>query len=93
MARERFVTRTIDTWEVNVLCVYINETELPTLETVSAVVPGHIKEEDIEKWLSTEWSNVDEHIYVKMAGKPAKVSTVYGMPESKFILFAEPIER
>lgn len=92
MARERFVTRTIDTWEVDVLCVYMHQTELPTLETVSTVVPGHIKEGDIEKWLSTEWSN-DDHIYVKMAGKPVKVSTVYGMPESKFLLFAEPIER
>ena len=92
MARERLVTRTIDNWEVDVLCVYMHQTELPTLETVSTVVPGHIKEEGIAKWLSTEWSN-DDHIYVKMAGKPAKVSTVYGMPESKFILFAEPIER
>ena len=92
MARERFVTRTIDTWEVDVLCVYMHQTELPTLETVSTVVPGHIKEGGIENWLSTEWSN-DDHIYVKMAGKPVKVSTVYGMPESKFLLFAEPIVR
>lgn len=92
MARERFVTRTIDTWEVDVLCAYMHQNDVPTLETISTTVPGHIKEEDIAKWLSTEWSN-DIHIYVKMVGKPVKVSTVYGMPESKFLLFAEPIER
>ena len=92
MARERFVTRTIDTWEVDVLWACMHQDEAPTLETISTTVPGHIKEADISKWLSAEWSN-DVHIYVKMVGKPVKVSTVYGMPESKFLQFAEPIQR
>nr|DAG68846.1 MAG TPA: hypothetical protein [Caudoviricetes sp.] len=92
MARERLVTRTIDMWGVDVLYACMHENEAPTLETVHTTVPGHIKEEDIAKWLSTDGSN-DTYIYVKMAGKPVKVSTVYGMPESKFLLFAEPIER
>lgn len=32
MARERFVTRTIDTWEVDVLCAYMHQNGPPPLK-------------------------------------------------------------
>lgn len=93
MAKERMITRTIDTWEIDVLCACMYEGgAAPALETRLATISGHIKEADISRYLATEWST-ESVIFVKTLGTPVKVSTLYGMPEYKFMLFAEKIER
>lgn len=92
MAKERMITRTIDTWAIDVLCACMNDGAAPVLETLTATIPGHIKEADISRYLATEWST-ESIIFVKALGTPVKVSTLYGMPEAKFMLFAEKLER
>lgn len=92
MARERMVTRTVEFWNISVMAVLFRDEEEPQIVTHQAQVPGYIKEADLEKYLSTEWSTKSVH-YIKMLSAPVKESKLYGMTERYFLLYANEITR
>lgn len=88
MARQRMVTRTIET---NVFhCMVVSGTEVKENMVTLGNLDG-VKTEKIEKALKEKCEN-DGVLFVKI-NRHEKVETVMGMTEDDFIRYAKVIER
>lgn len=88
MARERMVTRTIESWNVEALVAYPKAMQMATARFY---IPGHIKQNNFLKYLQANYNN-DEQSIISVTASYLE-STVYGMPESEFIHLAKILDR
>lgn len=89
MARERMVTRTIETFEVEATTAF---PKAMAMDVRYYDVPGHIKESMWFKYIREAYTT-DEMVPVSLTGKFYKTSQVYGMPENEFISLAKILDR
>lgn len=89
MAKESKITRTIQTTEATILCLNI-ETAEPENKTI--VLPRTYKNErDIIR--AAEKQNTDSNLRLVHVVDVELHSQLYGMPESLFLKYAEPITK
>lgn len=84
MARERMVTRTITTTEVQALCINIETTEVFTQSfTFTTLV------KDEKTMINNAQPQCDDNIKVVAIKEVAENETLYGMTETDFIKYAK----
>lgn len=85
MARERMVTRTVETAHYTILCVNLTEQKL---EQKNADLSNTIDEKDVVKMLDKSKFFGNEYKPVSIVEKNVE-TTLYGMPEVDFIKLAK----
>lgn len=89
MARERMVTRTIETYAVEATTAF---PKAMAMDVRFYDVPGYVKETNFFKYIKDNYTT-DEMVPIALTGKFYKDSQVYGMPESEFISLAKILDR